>query len=511
MCQPLIAALVSLPLLGGSDILVLKDGRSFGGLTLELIDGAYVVHYPSGDVRVPLDAVQDALMENPPPWVPSSDEERERAAKGQVLHGGKWMTPEKREQAIRKQLEEKRAELAELRSRAEWRNRYIVESKHFRFEFTVPEHVFAPYREKMDAYFEAFAKDWGIKQPRELGKPPVCFYPNYQQFQQVSGAVFGVQGWFSPWTPMELNFYYDHTDPARVTDVMFHETNHYLQKLLALDFKMPHFPGESLAEYYGASHYDPETKKFESGLVQEGRLNEIKQDLLEDRTWGLEELVSSGDAYQHYTWGWALVHYLMHSPQYEKKFQKFIVDLCRGEGIRAEVWTVGQDNTRFVEGADVWELFKKELGLKSPADVKALEAAWHAYVKDELRTTSPQGKADAADNAERGGFKIKAKRLYGEAIAEGDARAITRHRYAFLLWTEDEHKEAAEQWQAAVAADPMEPLYRYNLGRLLRDEMGKAEEGLAHLRLARDMNPEGVFDDSWRQRIEIDWDEILEE
>jgi tetratricopeptide (TPR) repeat protein len=292
---------------------------------------------------------------------------------------------------------------------------------------------------------------------------------------------------------------------------MFHETNHYLQKLLALDFKMPHFPGESLAEYYGASHYYPETKKFESGLILEGRLNEIKQDILEGKMWDLEELVSSDDAYQHYTWGWALVHYLMHDSRYEKKFQKFIVSLCRGEGIRGEVWTVGQDNTRFVKGTDVWELFKKELGLKAPADVAALEAAWHAYVKDELQTTSPQGKADAADNAERGGFVIKAKRLYGEAIAEGDVRAITHHRYAWLLASEDENDAAAEQWRAAVASDPMEALYRYYLGRLLRDEMGKTEEGLGHLRLARDMNPKGIFDDSWRKRIEIDWEEIFEE
>jgi tetratricopeptide (TPR) repeat protein len=510
MIGALLAPLLAMPLLGG-DILVLKDGRLFDGLSLELVDRAYVVHYPSGDVRVPLESVQDALMEDPPPFVPQSDEERERAAKGQVLHGGKWMTPEKRAQAIEKQLEEKRAELAELRACKEWRNRNIVETKHFRFEFAVPEHVFAPFRSKMESYFEAFAKDWGIKQPRELGKLPVYFYPDYQQFTQVSGAPRGTGGYFRFVTPMELNFFYDHTDPALIEEVMFHETNHYLQKLLALDFSMPHFPGESLAEFYGASRYDQETKEFESGLVLEGRLNEVKQDILQGETWGLEKLVSTDRAYQHYTWGWTLVHYLMHHPQYEKKFQKFVVSLCKGDGIRRELVSFGPDNLRVARGDDVWALFKKELGLRDPEDVTALEAAWHAYVEDELETTSPQGKADAARNAEQGGYVLKAKRLYYEAIYEGDRRAITRHRYAWLLSSEGEHEAAAEQWRAAVELDPMEALYRYWLGRVLRDELGKKEEGLAHLRLARDMNPRGVFDDSWRERIEIDWDEILGE
>jgi tetratricopeptide (TPR) repeat protein len=396
-----------------------------------------------------------------------------------------------------------------MRTRSEWRNRHIVETKHFRFEFTVPEHVFAPFREKMDAYFEAFAKDWGIKQPRDLGKLPVCFYPNYQQFQQVSGASYGTLGYFRFVTPMELNFFYDFTDTALIEEVMFHETNHYLQKLLALDFKMPHFPGESLAEYYGASRYDPKTKKFESGLLLEGRLNEVKQDILEGETWGLEKLISR-DAYQHYTWGWTLVHFLMHDAAHSKKFQKFVVDLCKGKGIRGEVVSWGPDNLRVVDPKNVWELFKSSLGLKTDEDVVALQKAWHQHI-GELETRSAHGKSDAAHNAERAQLSLRAKRLYSEAIAEGDARAITRHRYASLLQAEGAEKEAAEQWRAAVEADPMEALYRYCLGRQLRDALDQKEEGLKHLRLARDMNPAGIFDDSWRRRIEIDWDEIIDE
>ena len=504
-----LAALLALPLSGGGDVLVLKDGRAFDGLTLELAGEEYVVRYPSGEVRVPLRLVEDALMESPPPFVPATPEEVEKAAKGQVRHGDKWMSAEKRDQVVKKKLGEKRAELAELRAHGEWRDRSIVETKHFRFEFTVPEHVFAPMREKMEAYFDAFARDWDIKQPRELGKLPVYFYPNYQQFQQVAAADMGVLGYFRFVTPMELNFFYDRTDPALIEEIMFHETNHYLQKLLALDFKMPHFPGESLAEYYGASRYDPETKKFETGLVLEGRLNEVKLDLLLGENWGLQKLIAS-DAYQHYTWGWTLVHYLMHHPDHAKPFQRFVLNLCKGKGVKGERVSLMSDNLRQVEPRDVWEQFKTDLGLKTPEDVMALERAWHRYIEDELKTTSPEGKADAAHNVEMRQFKIKAKRLYGEAIAEGDGRAITRHRYASLLDEDGDESGAAEQWRAAVELDPMEALYRYCLGLHLRDELNQPEEGLKHLRLARDMNPSGVFDDSWRRRLEIDWDEVLD-
>jgi hypothetical protein len=496
---------------GQGDILVLKDGRFFDGLKLGLVEGGYVVHYPNGDVIVPFDAVEDALMESPPPFVPQTVEEKERADKGQVPFDGKWMSESNRNKLIEKLLAQRREELAERRSHELWRNRYTTETKHFRFEYTVPEHVFAPLREKMEAYFTAFAKEWGIKQPRDLGRLSVCFYPDYQQFLQVSGTSTGVLGYFRFVTPMDLNFFYDRTDVRLVEEVMYHETNHYLQKLLEVGFKMPHFPGESIAEFYGASDYDPDTKKFTTGLVLEGRLNEVKQDIIEGEEWGLQKLICTDGAYQHYTWGWTLVHYLMHDDRYAKSFQKFVRDLCAGKGIRTQTTSVGADILRYTEATEVWELFKKHMGLRTDEDVAALEGAWHAYIKDELKTTSAQGLADAAHNAERANLKIKARRLYREALDGGDDRAITRHRYASMLRDEGEYGEAAENWRKAIELDPMEALYRYRLGSLLKAHLGNKEEGTAMLRLARDMNPAGLFRDSWRATVEVDWDDELED
>ncbi len=67
----------------------------------------------------------------------------------------------------------------------------------------------------------------------------------------------GVLGYFKYIRPYDLNIYYERLDPAQSEDTMFHEANHYLQQLIDVRFSMPHFPGESLAEYYGASSWDP--------------------------------------------------------------------------------------------------------------------------------------------------------------------------------------------------------------------------------------------------------------
>jgi hypothetical protein len=80
-----------------------------------------------------------------------------------------------------------------------------------------------------------------------------------------------------------------------------------------------------------------------------------------------------------------------------------------------------------------------------------------------------------------------------------------------MLRSEGEYGEAAEHWRKAIELDPMEALYRYRLGSLMKEHLAKKDEGTAMLRLARDMNPSGLFRDSWRSTVEVDWDDELEE
>src|SRR5262249_28742414 len=201
-------------------------------------------------------------------------------------------------------------------------------------------------RDLMESYFTEFQKKWKTQQPKD-GRLLVCFYGDEDSFHQVGGAPRGVLGYFKYVRPLELDIYYDRTDPAQSEEVMFHEANHYLQKLLNVDFSMPHFPGESLAEYYGASKWDDKTKKLTVGLVQEGRLAEVQTDVAAGNMLSLEKMLSTDQMYEHYTWGWSFVYFLMNKDKYSPKFLKFVATLANGKDVKRE--DVGVDRLTTVK------------------------------------------------------------------------------------------------------------------------------------------------------------------
>lgn len=470
---------------GGEDVLVLQDGRIFDGVDLERTEEGIVIHYEHGDVSVPAEMVLDALIEDQATWEPTTDEEREKFEQGFVPFEGKWMSLKRRDALIEDRIEEKRLMVEDIKAHQLWRDKHEKATRHFLFQYTVPEHLFAPYRDKMEAYFTAFAKDWRVKQPKKPGKLPVCFYNDRQYFQQVSGAGGGVIGYFRFVTPIELNFFFDRLDPELTEAVMYHETNHYLQSLIDPDFAYPHFPGESLAEYYGASHYDPDTKKFTTGLVQEGRLAEVKQDVLADEMMGLEEMILDERTYEHYTWGWTLVHFLMSDKKNAKRFQSFVLELAKGKGVQRE--SMGFGTLRTVRGPELLRVFKDELGLRDDEDFTQLEADWHAYVRDNLDFVSHRGLERAAIAAASAGMTIKGRRLFQEAVDAGTQNPMTFHHYAELLEREGDRGAAIAQWRRAIELDPLEAEFRLSLGQALHAQ-GDKEDGLRTMRLALEMD-----------------------
>jgi len=486
---------------GGDGILVLQDGRIFDGLELERGEGGVTVRYEHGEVLVADALILDAIIADQPSWEPETAEEREKAEKGLVPFEGKWISQKRRDQLIAERIEERRAQVEDMKAHRLWRNRHQQETKHFNFEYTVPEHLFAPFIERMEAYFKAFAKEWRVKQPRDLGRLTVCFYNDRGHFQQVSGAGYGVLGYFRFVEPLELNFFFDRLDLPLTAEVMYHETNHYLQKLIDVGFSYPHFPGESLAEYYGASHYDPDTKKFETGLILEGRLVEVQRDLMSGEKLGLEKLITTEGMYQHYTWGWTLVHFLMSTPATEKRFKKFMLALPQDKDVKR----VGQfGSLKTVRAEEVWRVFRDRMGLKEEEDVEALEAAWHAYVEDQLQLVSYRGLERAAVSASRAGMKIKAQRLFQEAVDGGTENPLTFHRFAQLLDRESESAQAREMWERAIALDPLGASYYLGLGKMLHDD-GEEEEGLRFMRLAVEIDPDVIswgFDAKLRKELE---------
>ncbi|MEM7307782.1 MAG: hypothetical protein AAF682_13975 [Planctomycetota bacterium] len=486
------AALLGTPTLAQDDLLCLKDGRVFADLSMERTDGGVTIHFENGDVAVPGGLILDALVAGSSSFEPTNDEEREKLAKGFVPFDGKWVSQKRRDQLIAKRLKERREAIEEMQAHREWRNRYREESKNFAFEFTVPKHIFDGYRESMEAYFSIFAKDWKVKRPRDRPKLSVCFYGSRKEFHRTGGAGSYVLGYFKFHPEFDLNIYYDRLDPAETEDVMFHEANHYLQKLIDVDFSYPHWPGEALAEYYGASAWDPDSGKLTTGLIQEGRLIEIQNDIAGGKMLGLAELILDERAYEHYTWGWSLVHFLMNDKRHAKKFQKFFVALAKGKDVRREDRGMG---LKTVRGPEVWRAFRDYLGLRDDEDVVELQQKWHAYVQDKLELTSARGLEKAALSALRTGRDLRAQRLFEEAIAAGSSSALTYHKYAGLLRNKGKREAAVANWRRAIELDPLAGSYYYALGRALAS---KDKDESARLKaLGLEIDPEAASEWWW--------------
>ncbi len=477
-----------------ADVLLLVDGRIVDAKPLVREAEAVVVKFENGDVRVPLALVLEAVIENEPLDEPATPEEAEQRKKGMVRFDGRWMSVRTRDELVSKRIAERKRAAEELKGYRLWRNAREERTKAFAYKHNVPADVFASYRDLMETYFKEFCRAWKIKPPKDL--PPLsvnlyCDYDGPDGFLQVSGAGWGVLGYFRYVDPMDLNFYYDRLDPRGTEEVMFHETNHYLQKLIDLKFSYPHFPGESLAEYYGASSWDPQTKKITTGLVLEGRLVEVQNDIAAGTWVRLQALISTEDMYEHYTWGWSLVHFLMNREEYAAKFQKFVLALPSAKDVKRSSEGFGLQTVR---QADVFEAFKSYLGLKDDDAVVELERKWHAYVRDELKVTSARGLEQAAMTASRTypPRPIRAKRLFKEALDKGSQNPVAMHRYGQLLAADGEKESARELFKKAIERDPLEASFYNSLAEALPESDKSERERLR--KLAREIDPSAFRD-----------------
>jgi hypothetical protein len=184
----------------------------------------------------------------------------------------------------------------------------------------------------------------------------------------------------------------------------------------------------------------------------------------------------------------------MSKPETAKRFEDFYIGLARSRAVAREGVSAFR-NLRFerVEGDEILALFKKEMGLKKDADVRALEVAWHDYVQHDIAVSSSRGLARAAQKSKVHGRKHRARRLYEEAIAAGDADALTHHRYAELLLAMDEKKVAREQWARAVELDPLEAEFYIAWGESLLEDAATKDEGKRLLLLAHEIAPDNLY------------------
>jgi hypothetical protein len=472
-----------------ADVLVLRDGQIFPDHELERAEGGVNVLFPSGKVLVPDALVHLVLLEGEPEPEPGGEEERAKLAKGLVPFEGNWISKKRRDELIAKRVAVRKAEVQDNLAHREWKDRRKVETKNFRFEYTVPQHVFEEYAERMEAYFQAFAKEWRLKPPKD-GKPPVCFYSSQKEYYRTSGAPRGAVAYFKYGGGYELNSYYERLDPTYTEQVLFHEANHYLQKLINENFSYPHWPGEALAEYYGASRWDAQAKKLTVGLVQEGRLAEIQDDIAAGEWMPLLRILKDGQ-YEDYTWGWSLVHFLMNDARHAAAFKRFFLALANAQDV--ERTSAGGFAT--VAPDDLVAAFRKYLGLRSDEQVSALERDWHRFVQETLLANlSTRGLEMGAFKAMATDRKLRAKRLFQEAIEAGSTNAQLYHKYAQLLLSEDRPK-AIENWHRAVELAPLTGSFWFALGGAL--EKSDPAEAKRLKSLAREIDPEldeGAFD-----------------
>jgi hypothetical protein len=352
------AALATVSIAARADTLVLADGRIFEGLRMTQTAQGVDVQFQHGVVSVPQGLVHLALIEGAPAYEPKDEAEKEKLAQGLVPFEGEWLAVKRRDELIAKRLAAQRALVEEMLAHREWKDRRITDTKNFHFEYTVPEHVARDFRDRMEAYYAAFAKEWKIKPPKQ-GKLNVSFYGSPTEFHRTGGVGYGVLAYFKFVGTYDLNGYYDRSDLAFTEQVLYHEANHYLQKLIDEGFEYPHWPGEALAEYYGASHWDPEKKKLTVGLVQEGRLAEVQEDFAAGNPMGLMKLLSEEQMYEHYTWGWSLVHFLMNDERYQGPFKRFFLGLATASDVRR---TDSGFGLRTVETPALIEAFKTSSG-----------------------------------------------------------------------------------------------------------------------------------------------------
>jgi hypothetical protein len=499
---PLVLAVCAAP--AAADILMLKDGRVVDDKPMHRVADGIEIRYEHGVVLVPTALVQDAVLEEDKVWTPQTEEEKTQTAKGFVRFEGKWVTPRQREELVAKRVEKHKKLLEEMKSHREWRNRQILDTKFFRFEYTLPQHVFEPYRDAMEAYFAEFARTWKIKTPKAEERLPVCFYVDEESFHQIGGVPPGVLGYFRFVKPWDLNIFYERLDPGLSEDVMFHEANHYLQLLVDQKFAVPHFPGESLAEYYGASSWDPEKKKLTVGLIQEGRLCEIQTDSAGDERPGLAQLISaprgSPGAYQHYTWGWSFVHFLMNDARYRDKFVRFFLSLSGAKGV-AHV-SAGNGDMQTIEQADVLTVFMRELGLKDANALRKLEAEWYDYVDTKLKLVGASGLEKAGFEAKHAGRKLRATRLLQEALDKGSTNALVYKELAELLVDAGKPEVSIELLKKGLAIDPLNGEFYHLLAERMRAFGKDHKDEFERLQaLAKEVG----FDDPWAD-VEIDFD-----
>ncbi|MEL6713575.1 MAG: hypothetical protein AAFP86_07370, partial [Planctomycetota bacterium] len=479
-----------------NDVLVLKDGRVFPELDAEQMDGHVAIQLRAGTIEV-ADSLVDILLEEGKDltFVPQTDEERERFEKGFVRYEGEWVNRTNARKAIEKMLKQRLTAAKEDLQHKKWKDRYREESKNFNWWYTTSSTVGERYMTAADQYFDIFAKDWRIKRNRSKKKLTIRLYDTAKQYQRVADASPGVLGFFRFVGDYQLHVYYDRNDPDFSIGVLFHEVGHYLHKLLDEDFRMPHWPGESVCEYYAGATLDPAKKKLEVGLILNNRLAAIRRDMDAGRKIELKKMLSTAGG-EDYSWGWSFVYMLMKDKKRAKKFKKFFTGLI--DDPRCKRTSTGGLGLRTVAGDEVLRYFMECMGIKDDEELLELQEEWYEFIVEEMELTGEGAAFLEAKGLRQRGEREEAMEAYKAAFEENADAARASDHYSYFVLLDRTSDEALEHIRSAVQKAPLSASYRYDLGSTLEfharlnhdDDEDMMTESTLHKNLALELDPD---------------------
>jgi len=472
---------------GFADTLIMTDGRVFEFKKIDKSDKGFVVHFEHGIVTVPLRLVRACYRTGTDgEFVPVTDAEKRKFEKGLVPWGGKWVKRAKRGR-LRAAAEKSRQErIEQTKARRLWRNHVTVETGRFIYKHTLPDEVFEEYKDLFETYYKFFTKYWGIKPSPKFGKATINIYHDRAYFEQVGGAPQGVVGYYMP-IRRDLNFYVDRENKRYTIDVMFHEGNHMLTHMINERFWYPWWVGEGMAEYFGASSWDPRTKKMKIGLLQSGRLAVLKEQFKdEDKRLKLTSLLETqGMGAIGYSWAWSFCHFMLSTPKYAKNFKRFYLALGRAKGIRRVQRGMGQTT---VTGEELVRVFKKYLKVK---DIEALQKEWYDYIEKSLTMERGQKLDWATAGYIMGlyGERKKARKFLKRAIDAGSEEPLVLYGYAKLKMQQSMPGIARKYATRTTDVDPLHARAWCLRGQAMRAQ-GDRPGGLKLIQLAREMDPD---------------------
>jgi hypothetical protein len=478
------AALVAACLLAAPaaafDKLLLKDGRTVEG-TLVKDEQLDVTVLKIGKVEIPIpnELIDKVWVENLEGYVPKNKQEEEYLKKGMVLFEGTWMSRTRRETELKKRADADKAAMTAALKRQDWRNAVVEESPHFAFKSNCTDAIREEYLGRLEAYYKYFTDDWGITlSPGEIkGKMKFMLYRDYDDFLRVTGARYGVGGFFSR-ADNELQLYHDVEDPDETRDTLFHEGNHLLTYLIDTSFDYPTWLNEGMAEYYGTTEID-EKGKFHVGGLQYARIASLRTDEDNDQFLRLRDdiLMIEQDeyGYRQYAYGWSFVHFMMTSPEYGKGFRGFFATLPKNRELETE--NVAYSNILGTIREPTLDSVVRALEKKTGRSAEKLETEWLAYMKATYDELTPMAYYKAAQLALRypeddGSHVRRAVEYLEKAIAQGIQVAACYRDYAEILRKGGvlENADAAvvqkpdpvKAWEMIQKAIQLDPIGPYN-------------------------------------------------